>query len=157
MNFDVLQSFAVGGDLFADHGESNLNYNLKTTNSDVFLNSGLTDEDYNILNLDSFVPKDGTTNALIDHNADNTFNSAEHIDPKIFLLDMNSDRFEDLLKNDIDDKTTGNYKPNVIKTEFLFRLSLIQISRNRQRVADIKIGKYIECVRCSTNIRVYKL
>lgn len=99
----MLESFSTGCDLLAGISEPFFDDNLKTTKSDVFLNTGLPEDDYNILNLDSFVPKE-TFRSNFEEDA---FNSAKYVDPNIFLLDVHDDRFEELLQSEIIEKATG--------------------------------------------------
>lgn len=101
---EVLESFTTGcGDFLGDIASPLFGDNLKTSISDVFLNSSLPDDDYNILNLDSFVSKADPTAG----DQEDDFDSSQFVDPKVFLLDINGDRFEELLQSEISEQTTG--------------------------------------------------
>lgn len=105
MDLEVLQSFKTDCDLLADITAPLFADNLKTTESDVFLNSGLPDDDYNILNLDSFVPKQTSASADSAGETDDAFDSGKYIDPRILLFDP----FEELWQSEIVDKQTGKF------------------------------------------------
>lgn len=100
---DILHSFSTGGGFLSEpYFDSSLG------NIDDLLNNDIANTDYNLLDLDNYVPEEPLA-PEIENNKCIESNKIKQV-PNVFLLDSDCDRFEELLKSNIVEKRTGNWK-----------------------------------------------
>lgn len=106
----MLESIITGCDILSEGTPSLFGENGHTVNDDFFLSEIEKCSEYNILNLDNFVPND-----LPDADVDLAEEEpSTETNPNVFLLDDNVDRFEALLQSEFEKREMG--KPH--KTRF---------------------------------------
>lgn len=104
-----MESLILNGCFLSDIDESFNIETISSEHSDYLLNDNLgtasSSDEYNILNLDGFIPDISNIDSII---GENVAVSEAATRPKVYLLDENVKKFEDLLENDIVDKIAGN-------------------------------------------------
>lgn len=111
-----MESLILNGCFLSDIDKSFNIENISSEQSNYLLNDNLgaasSSDEYNILNLDSFIPDiSNIDDTLLEENV-SVCDAAKR--PKVYLLNENFKKFEDLLENDIVDKTAGNIFYNLL-------------------------------------------